>query len=64
MLNEIIPDADSLIAQLMEHQREYMVPTKNSLYSQRDLVYCLSLIGLDIPAQWIVTSVLAADYFL
>jgi hypothetical protein len=50
MRNEIIPGADSRIAQLMEQQCEYLVPTKNSLYTQRDLVYCLSLIGLDIPA--------------
>ena len=61
---EIIPGADKLIAQLKEQQREYLVLTNNSLYTQRDLEHRLTMIGLEIPAERIFTSALAAAYFL
>jgi NagD protein len=61
---EIIPGADRLIAQLKEQQREYLVLTNNSLYTQRDLEHRLTRIGLEIPAERIFTSALATAYFL
>jgi NagD protein len=61
---EIIPGADRLIAQLKEQQREYLVLTNNSLYTQRDLEHRLTMIGLEIPAERIFTSALATAYFL
>lgn len=41
----IIPSTDSLFTQFKEQLREYRVLTNNSMYSQRDLNHCMSMIG-------------------
>jgi len=61
---KLIPGADALIEKMKEQQREYLVLTNNSLYTQRDLVHRLNMIGMDIPAERIFTSALATAYFL
>jgi len=61
---EVIPGADTLIAKLKKQHRQYLVLTNNSLYTPRDLSHRLTSIGLDISAERIFTSAMAAAMFL
>jgi NagD protein len=60
----MIPGADEFIARLKARGIPYLVLTNNSMFTPGDLSHRLRMIGLDIPAERIFTSALAAAHFL
>jgi NagD protein len=60
----LIPGADTFIERLKERGAEYLVLTNNPLYTPRDLSHRLRIAGLDISAERIFTSAMAAARFL
>jgi len=59
-----IPGADLFLARLAERSAEYLVLTNNPLYTQNDLAYRLSSIGLAVEPRRIFTSAMATASFL
>ncbi len=60
----MIPGADAFINSLKTRKLEYLLLTNNSLYTPRDLSHRLSTAGLNIPAERIFTSAMAAARFV
>ncbi len=60
----IIPGADEFIARLARRSLEFLVLTNNPQYTQNDLSYRLSRIGLRIEPRRIFTSAMATASFL
>lgn len=61
---EMIPGADRFIAELEQHNIEFMVLTNNSIHTPRDLSARLQRTGLQIPEERIWTSASATAHFL
>jgi NagD protein len=59
-----IPGAADFLGRLAANQREYLVLTNNSTYTQRDLSHRLRTLGLDIAEDRIFTSAMATARFL
>jgi len=59
-----IDGAADFLGKLTAHQREYLVLTNNSTYTQRDLSHRLNTMGLEIPEDRIFTSAMATARFL
>ena len=62
--SSIIPGADAFIAQLVRRGLEFLVLTNNPQYTQKDLSYRLSSIGLVVEPRRIFTSAMATVSFL
>jgi NagD protein len=60
----IIPGADAFIAKLVQRGLEFLVLTNNPQYTQKDLSYRLSSIGLVVEPRRIFTSAMATVSFL
>lgn len=61
---EMIPGAETFIEALIEHEREFLVLTNNSMFTPRDLRARLLASGIDVPEDRIWTSALATARFL
>ncbi len=61
---QAIPGADAFLARLRERGIPFLLLTKNSIYSPRDLVARLAASGLEVPEEAIWTSALATARFL
>lgn len=62
--DQLIPGADTFVAELREAQTPFIVLTNNSIRTPRDLRARLTQSGLDIPEESIWTSALATATFL
>jgi NagD protein len=60
----IIPGADAFLELLRERALEYLLLTNNPQYTQKDLSYRLSSIGLSVEPRRIFTSAMATANFL
>ncbi len=59
-----VAGADGFLARLAARSCEYLVLTNNPQYTQNDLAYRLSAIGLAVPPRRIFTSAMATASFL
>ncbi len=59
-----IPGAAEFLARLGERSLEYLVLTNNPMYTQKDLAFRLSSIGLSVEPRRIFTSAMATASFL
>jgi len=59
-----IPGADAFLERLERRSLQYLVLTNNPVYTQNDLAYRLSSIGLTVPPLRIFTSAIATVSFL
>jgi len=59
-----VPGAPEFITRLRELELPFLVLTNNSMYTPRDLVARLRIIGLEVPEKAIWTSALATARFL
>jgi NagD protein len=62
--SNIVPGADWFIERLKARRAKYLVLTNNPRYTPGDLSHRLQRIGLDIPAEHILTSAMATARFL
>ena len=60
----VLPGAQAFTDRLREQERPFLVLTKNSIYTRRDLSARLSRAGLEIPEEQIWTSAVATAQFL
>jgi NagD protein len=60
----LVPGADGFVARLVERSLEFLVLTNNPQYTQKDLSYRLSGIGLEVEPRRIFTSSMATASFL
>ncbi|WP_018656356.1 HAD-IIA family hydrolase [Actinomadura flavalba] len=61
---QAIPGAGEFLRRLTASGKPFLVLTNNSIYTRRDLSARLMALGLDVPAESIFTSALAAAAFL
>ncbi len=62
--NTIIPGANEFIDRLHAAKSKFLVLTNNSRFTQRDLAYRFSMVGLNIPENSIFTSAMATARFV
>jgi len=60
----MVPGANDFIARLKRKGKKFLVTTNNPSYTQGDLAHRLQSIGLDIEADQIFTSAMAAANFI
>ncbi len=60
----LVPGADGFVARLVERSCEFLVLTNNPQYTQKDLSYRLSGLGLEVEPRRIFTSAMATASFL
>lgn len=59
-----IPGAPEFIQRLRERERKFLILTNNPMYTPGDLAHRLQSNGLEVPAERIFTSAMAAALFL
>lgn len=59
-----IPGAEGFLKRLTERGAEYLILTNNPMYTQADLAYRLSSMGLNVEPRRIFTSAMATAAFL
>ena len=62
--NTIVPGANEFIDRLHAANSKFLVLTNNSRFTQRDLAYRFSMVGLNIPENSIFTSAMATARFV